>query len=352
MVTISIHALREEGDNSPTTPTTKPRNFYPRPPRGGRRHVAPDGPRHAVISIHALREEGDAELCRRHEGPFRFLSTPSARRATAAVRQQSRGDAISIHALREEGDPGRCPHRLRSSPISIHALREEGDSFLSPFAWTWRNFYPRPPRGGRRGGEYRMSDRHIFLSTPSARRATHPFTTPASSAIYFYPRPPRGGRLAGHAAGVVPLADFYPRPPRGGRRDQNHKDIRRYVISIHALREEGDSPGNITTAGESNFYPRPPRGGRRASMLRTSRCGYFYPRPPRGGRHAAHPPLLRIHAISIHALREEGDGKSIPNGKIPKDFYPRGGRPAGIVKRLCKLLISIHALREEGDRYL
>ena len=60
VVTISIHALREEGDNSPTTPTTKPRNFYPRPPRGGRRHVAPDGPRHAVISIHALREEGDS----------------------------------------------------------------------------------------------------------------------------------------------------------------------------------------------------------------------------------------------------------------------------------------------------
>ena len=59
---------------------------------------------HRPISIHALREEGDQfndlaeDLC------MAFLSTPSARRATqrdiihAAVHQ------ISIHALREEGD--------------------------------------------------------------------------------------------------------------------------------------------------------------------------------------------------------------------------------------------------------
>ena len=33
-------------------------------------------------------------------------------------------------------------------------------------------------------------------------------------------------------------------------------------ISIHALREEGDRPASITTAGANNFYPRPPRGGR------------------------------------------------------------------------------------------
>ena len=56
-----------------------------------------------------------------------------------------------------------------------------------------------------------------FLSTPSARRATA--TVFASSAVktYFYPRPPRGGRLDIFL--VVGLAE---------------------VISIHALREEGD----------------------------------------------------------------------------------------------------------------
>ena len=58
---------------------------------------------------------------------------------------------ISIHALREEGDPRRCRSGSYGIPISIHALREEGD-----------NFRQQPQKGRRE-----------FLSTPSARRATH-----------------------------------------------------------------------------------------------------------------------------------------------------------------------------------
>ena len=56
-------------------------DFYPRPPRGGRRagQVVNDG--HLLISIHALREEGDLLLLG----------------VTA-------DGLISIHALREEGD--------------------------------------------------------------------------------------------------------------------------------------------------------------------------------------------------------------------------------------------------------
>ena len=58
----------------------------------------------------------------------------------------------------------------------------------------------------------------LFLSTPSARRATRLNFRASSIVGYFYPRPPRGGRRAVH------------RPLRG-----------REDISIHALREEGDS---------------------------------------------------------------------------------------------------------------
>ena len=57
-------------------------------------------------------------------------------------------------------------------------------------------------------------------------------------------------------------------------------------------------------------------------------------------------------AISIHALREEGDGKYDPARSKRKYFYPRpprGGRPAGRVMFSKKRVISIHALREEGD---
>ena len=58
---------------------------------------------------------------------FEFLSTPSARRATANIGEQ----AIL-------------------NKISIHALREEGDKEVSTISKRKSNFYPRPPRGGRR----------------------------------------------------------------------------------------------------------------------------------------------------------------------------------------------------------
>ena len=102
-------------------------------------------------------------------------------------------------------------------------------------------------------------------------------------------------------------------------------------ISIHALREEGDSSEHPAAAFWSNFYPRPPRGGRPTSTLWSSSCSrYFYPRPPRGGRRIQDRPETPKGGISIHALREEGDGNKL-----------LGGGEAG--------KISIHALREEGD---
>ena len=59
---ISIHALREEGDHPFSVPKYQHPDFYPRPPRGGRRHGHTAATRHLDISIHALREEGDLSL--------------------------------------------------------------------------------------------------------------------------------------------------------------------------------------------------------------------------------------------------------------------------------------------------
>ena len=79
---------------------------------------------------------------------------------------------ISIHALREEGDLSHL-FFYHKKPISIHALREEGDAERSSNVRPLSNFYPRPPRGGRRfpGSMYYVGT-YGFLSTPSARRAT------------------------------------------------------------------------------------------------------------------------------------------------------------------------------------
>ena len=74
--------------------------------------------------------------------------------------------------------------------ISIHALREEGDA----------------------GVFSQIVDLGVFLSTPSARRAT--FAVP--------------------------------------------RRIGAFGISIHALREEGDAVQHRQTAAPHYFYPRPP----------------------------------------------------------------------------------------------
>ena len=102
-----------------------------------------------------------------------------------------------------------------------------------------------------------------FLSTPSARRATH------QEIDHF--------RIHEH---------FYPRPPRGGRLRLRFVRCYSWAISIHALREEGDE---------------------------------------------VEQPAMQELKISIHALREEGD-EEFSEGNSSK-------------------VISIHALREEGVRH-
>ena len=59
---ISIHALREEGDLQLPVLRLSDSNFYPRPPRGGRPGGSFACLKQCRISIHALREEGDAPV--------------------------------------------------------------------------------------------------------------------------------------------------------------------------------------------------------------------------------------------------------------------------------------------------
>ena len=238
------------------------------------------------ISIHALREEGDGFVFCVGFVKCVFLSTPSARRATAAVPRRLPAIHISIHALREEGDPA-CSS-TRPAPSA--------------------NFYPRPPRGGRRSTPPPSPAPLLFLSTPSARRATH---------FRHHCQPARG--------------DFYPRPPRGGRPNPGRRITWTFSISIHALREEGDCSFVMAASSQISFLSTP--SARRATRKRLDQRqypGHFYPRPPRGGRRAHEIDGLGNRAISIHALREEGDTCSRP-GRWSTE-------------------ISIHALREEGDR--
>ena len=124
-------------------------------------------------------------------------------------------------------------------------------------------------------------------------------------------------------------------------------------ISIHALREEGDASSSTGGAASNEFLSTP--SARRA----TSRPGTdgssrqnFYPRPPRGGRHFFDLSARPGPAISIHALREEGDGVG---GGAPEGYTGFLSTPSA--RRATSsphstgygCTISIHALREEGD---
>ncbi len=79
--------------------------------------------------------------------------------------------------------------------ISIHALREESDQRSTGMEPDAEYFNPRPPRGERHSTYGQKTKKEKFQSTPSARRATYCFFNK-----FFFK-----------------------------------------VISIHALREEGDT---------------------------------------------------------------------------------------------------------------
>ena len=166
-----------------------------------------------------------------------------------------------------------------STPSARRATGAAGQYAQCP-----EHFYPRPPRGGRPAQVTSEGLRMLFLSTPSARRATRQTQTVAQASSYFYPRPPRGGRPPQLDQSYLASSISIHALREEGDQILQRDDGVVCTISIHALREEGDQPPRI-------------RGSR-----------------PR---------------ISIHALREEGDHPGYNIGELLGNFYPRpprGGR--------------------------
>ena len=173
-----------------------------------------------------------------------------------------------------------------------------------------------------------------FLSTPSARRATRRSGRRRWILCHFYPRPPRGGRLIVLLLNRDSNRYFYPRPPRGGRRSASlaRVGLKSFLSTPSARRA---TPGN-PAAGRiaHHFYPRPPRGGRRSAagtFKHAARLSIHALREEGdGGRWLTLEDLLNI---SIHALREEGDARGAPRQDSERDVYPRpprGGRLDGL----------------------
>ena len=238
--TISIHALREEGDfllsflplsrvlfqSTPSarratvvlsTVGQKTTYFNPRPPRGGRRRSP-----HATMSFsHYFNPRpprgGRLVAGDRIRGRRLFQSTPSARRATVSALARASSSFYFNPRPPRGGRPiwqayqgrstgfqstpsarratGRLFQDFRGRYISIHALREEGDFTTMPSTLAEAQ----------------------FQSTPSARRATVKSFLQKPLTKHFNPRPPRGGRPAFSRFCACCIKYFNPRPPRGGR---------------------------------------------------------------------------------------------------------------------------------------
>ena len=397
--TISIHAPREGGDERQAdAQNLRPRDFNPRPPRGGRRSASSGG---AFVQA--------------------FQSTPPARGATPCIPPAA-------------GSPGNFNPRPPRGGRRLHGAGLFGER---------GHFNPRPPRGGRRKTLPIVPAHPPFQSTPPARGAT-PFVLPLSLSAGFQSTPPaRGATLVKFprvamkrfqstppARGATPsrlcaappprfqstppargatqrpswwwqkFSIFQSTPPaRGATRDCQLAGGAG-PISIHAPREGGDEGNDVRAAMLLIFQSTPPREGgdfvgvmlaprvmrfqstppaRGATVHFASHNLYllnFNPRPPRGGRRLMFRPLAVLMWISIHAPREGGDISTFFQRSSDPYFNPRpprGGRqddPAGrlgdvifqstppargATTRRCIYAshshISIHAPREGGDLY-
>ena len=214
-------------------------DFYPRPPRGGR-----PGQRHCadhLQNFYPRPPRGGRPATALHRGKAAvFLSTPSARRATFWRFRNGVCDEISIHALREEGD--------------------HGFGSLTHLCWK-------------------------FLSTPSARRATMilPMT---ESRLWLFLSTPSARRATISPLVAIPMLRFLSTPSARRATCSALGMMCDILISIHALREEGDAVNPLHFGTLTRFLSTP--SARRATffMFRLT------------------PDTFRI---SIHALREEGD---------------------------------------------
>ena len=273
------------GRRPPRPLPVPPSDFYPRPPRGGRPIDPTSRASSYQISIHALREEGDRFGRCRHLQHWDFYPRPPRGGRQGCCNLFQLVILISIHALREEGDPPSAPRSTTCSDFYPRPPR--GGRPGSPTLPCWRRcyFYPRPPRGGRPSYRVRTTADVLFLSTPSARRATRAPTVSLDHRL-----------ISIHALREEGDSFRCPASPSSTS------------ISIHALREEGDRRPCRRGGGDAVFLSTP--SARRATvapMIRDSKPLFlstpsarratpappgstpsqtnFYPRPPRGGRH-------------------------------------------------------------------
>ena len=207
-----------------------------------------------------------------------------------------------------EGDTLRMGGHCIHWTISIHSLRMEGDF----------------------SGWLRPVDPEIFQSTPSAWRETLRNRDLPRPGIHFNPLPPHGGR---HSKGVS-ISEMID-------------------ISIHSLRMEGDALDSVEYRQAFIFQSTPSAWRETFRSLQKSISWIFQSTPSAWRETNTECVVMRLHSISIHSLRMEGDQRVQTGATIHAYFNPlppHGGRHLCCCDLTLQCGISIHSLRMEGDR--
>ena len=147
-----------------------------------------------------------------------------------------------------------------------------------------------------------------FLSTPPSRVATLSRPLWCPDVTGFYPRHPRGWRR-GISTGTGSVLRFYPRHPRGWRH-LTVADLEKIMTFLST------PPSRVATARNPPRIP-PRRVSIHATLAGGDRGGYwtcrriqgFYPRHPRGWRRIYQQRGRSLHSVSIHATLAGGDCK-------------------------------------------
>ena len=320
-MTISIHVPLAGDDFVSSGFLPRYKNFYPRPPCGGRPALRSDGRRQKVflstsplrgttklqeyeyywnkISIHVplagddsltlvwrscriisihVPLAGDDDWLLRYQDCLRTISihVPLAGDDVVVPQNVKAAKRISIHVPLAGDDkwPPSSPAELR---ISIHVPLAGDDCGSSSWTRKRKYFYPRPPCGGRPGQYKNWRKPKEFLSTSPLRGTTRVFGG----------RGPWGGEFLSTS------------PLRGTTSSQAglHGNLE---ISIHVPLAGDDTSRHYWRRCSRNFYPRPPCGGRPVEAETTITGSLFLSTSPLRGTTAAAVHSGPEMGISIH----------------------------------------------------
>ena len=170
-ISISIHALLAESDDTSKDVIKTTTNFYPRSPCGERPALSQSSAKSTPISIHALLAESDPPKSILVHYTAKFLSTLSLRRATRSYNLCSYDPRFLSTLSLRRATVKDATARSNAQFLSTLSLRR-ATVRMALWQILIKYFYPRSPCGERQASADCFSKSTLFLSTLSLRRAT------------------------------------------------------------------------------------------------------------------------------------------------------------------------------------